>query len=897
MNNSEIFVATSPLETCIRAGDLAGTIALLRDLDRAQRASQASSLRKLAKRVKAANWDPKLSLWWGGRSSQEQTAAAQAAIFFCGNNTDRAENWAYHDQLYPFLDLLAPDELKLLASDLIQVQPVYFSVVQRLVNDGLSVRPDSDSYIIGLISLPQFNRGSRSAVLACVEADPGLLDGPLLRIFDVEGDGDSNMAAIEKYTFAEQDTWSFALLELVARGQLSRTVLLDKTLGTLERDWPQFRAGWFSRFHDRLAPTAEEMAPFAARYLGLCHSRIAPTVTLALAAAAVLLKSGVVHPAQLCEALAPVMSSGVKGQVEGALKLLDQAVSISRDLAPDASSLALRGFAHAAPDLHKKIIARLSMWGIPESAREELETMLPHVAAVHRDALAKLMGVAAPQVAAAPETDAVPAGVVAPLDPSRRLARIDDAGELLQALAYVFENGIDTDQFERALEALVRMAPALPDQRAQFSPVIKRATKVLNTDKDVARALAWLVLAVFDDVRCSANAKPTAAGELYRRVSDLSSLAALRTGLMPLSSPTHMRGFIDPAELVERIGLHQQAKVQSSVDEQVRALLRLAPGCGGEALTAARSLNQTPLVQALRYALGDDIAPGTERALFIAAARIRHPGADDVRLLDAYGCCGPDAARAARYSWQIAVRYDHPRLEYALEPALADAEPSFGAAIRHACSSSYEGFWGQREDVLWYAASMLPSSLDAYFANGLLQIGNNLDWWEAQWQNRAYLALLIDRATPVGPIGVKLLACALGGKEPGQTAMAIDAFVVVVLEQRTQPALVAQEIRAILPSGLGKCSRYAKSLASAARAHPAMPAVVCDVLGTVLDSGEGAPPKDAGALLELLLELTLANGLVLPVATRDMVARLKLSGKGKAAQKDLLIRFPVLAQA
>ena len=85
---------------------------------------------------------------------------------------------------------------------------------------------------------------------------------------DVEGTSECNLAAIDKYS-APVDSWSHILHKLCKEGVYSREVLLDRTLSALERDWPQFRAGSFSRFHGGLAPNMEIMSPHSRRYLAL----------------------------------------------------------------------------------------------------------------------------------------------------------------------------------------------------------------------------------------------------------------------------------------------------------------------------------------------------------------------------------------------------------------------------------------------------------------------------------------------------------------------------------------------------------------------------------------------------------------------------------------------------
>ncbi len=56
----------------------------------------------------------------------------------------------------------------------------------------------------------------------------------------------------------------------------------------------------------------------------------------------------------------------------------------------------------------------------------------------------------------------------------------------------------------------------------------------------------------------------------------------------------------------------------------------------------------------------------------------------------------------------------------------------------------------------------------------------------------------------------------------------------------------------------------------------------------MLDIKDAAPPNDTSALLALLLELSVANRL--PAGAIDRIGQLKLTGKAKAAQKELLAR-------
>ncbi|MFL6657853.1 MAG: DUF6493 family protein [Massilia sp.] len=898
--STAMFIPADPLDTSIHAGDFDGVLGALRGLSPVQRTQKMNALWEIDRHLRPVRFSMnKAPLpWWGMHVTPNHFEALDAALFFCGSDEVRAQMWRWNERFADALDLLEPAAIKSFVAKMYESRGWRNLLAHRLVFMGVVERPDSDEYILAIMSAPGWTTYRHDSVMRLIEADPGLVDGPLLRLFDVEGTADTNMSSFGKYTSGD-NSWEGAFLELVRRGDLTRVTLLEKTLSTLERDWPQFRAGWFSRFHDLLAPTVDELLPLRERYLGLCHSRIPPTVTLALSALANLLKHDKLDAAPLMDALVPVISSSVKGQVDAALKMLDVLVKRSPALAHAASAIVHHALAHPASEVHKKVLNRIAAWGCAEDTRTALAAMVPHISASCRDALIALAGTSdAAHVHESADAD-MEKGLLSPLDPSRRLQAIEDLDDLVQAIAYVFENDHDIDEFERVLDALGRHSALVLGEAQRFSPVVKRALKVAGGEHPVAAALAKLLISIVGQLPVTGSDENVATGvDLRRRTRDLSVLMLQHAGLTPLSCATHRRGFIDPEMLVERLHAHQLAGVISSLHEQVRALLRLAPGGSALALTRARELAQTPLVQAFRYALGDDVAAGEERALFVAAARIRHPGADDTYLLSCYGDLGPNGPRVANYDWQFIEHHysggSYLKLELLVDPPPSEqCDPAFIAVCRDRFDDSwrYRDFWGGKESSLLYSASLVPGSLQSFFANGALEIGTNIDWWEARWQDKAYLAVLIDRATPVCQPAQRMLAFALGGKEPGQTAMAIDALVAVLLEGRSEMLPVAQFMRADLLSGHGKAARYAKSLGTAAGAHGRMPAHVCQALGTMLDIGDAPVPKDFGKLIELLLELALK--FVVPVAplTIASLQKLSLSGKAKTAQKELLARL------
>ena len=124
----------------------------------------------------------------------------------------------------------------------------------------------------------------------------------------------------DKFTSSER-RWSVVLTELAAQRKISRERLLDASLDALERDFLEFRAGWFSRFHDLLAPTPDERASRVERYVRLLASRVAPTVTFAVHSLGLVANTGVALPPETIVALASAFRAKAKRTALAALSL------------------------------------------------------------------------------------------------------------------------------------------------------------------------------------------------------------------------------------------------------------------------------------------------------------------------------------------------------------------------------------------------------------------------------------------------------------------------------------------------------------------------------------------------------------------------------------------------
>jgi len=900
-----MFEPGTPLETTIHAGDADATLALLRGLSAEQRAAHRAGLMRMLKLMQAARWGSQPGAW-GAAPTPPQERSLGIAVILCGTANDVVEAMVDDDLIVSLGQEFKPRSLDGLADAMLKHSPLWIGAAQRLIAAALAPRPSADHYTLGLIALPRVSR-DKARLSNLFEADSGLRPA-LLRVFDIEGTADVSLASVDKYNHDPALGWSVILLSLVDDGLATHAQLLDRTLGALEKDWPQYRAGWFSRFHAVLAPEPTAMQPHLARYLALCASRIAPTVTLALDALHRLNAARPIDGTALLEALRPVMSASVKAQLEAAMKLLDDVVAREPSLAARASATAALALQHEAGAVQASVLKRLESWGVDGALRTQLANCASTMAAINRPRLLRLAGAGeAPAPAEAPPQPSAPPHDACPLDDDRRLAAFADVHDLVECIAHVFEHGNDVDAFERAAARLVEMAPIADADVPLFAPVRKRAAKVRQL---LPRELARLLLFVLDGTRATGHAGSDHGGNASRveglhngRIDDLMDLAAQRKHLAPLSAPTHRGGFIAADAFVDRVAAHRAAGLRSSEAEQVRGLLRLAMGVVPGVVSRARGLPDDAFTRALRYALGDDVAPGSERELFAAAARIRHPRSDDVALDARHPGLGPDAALVARYQWRVqssshtydGKTYMHHDLFVETQAAPADAPSERIAVLRHASSGQsrrYYRWWsfaGIDEGAIRLSATLLPSDPEAFLAEGARAIGNNLDWSEAQWQNRAYLELLLDPVTRMTPMACLLLALGLAGKEPGQTAIAVDALVLAHADGRLDAhARLAHALRALLATPLVKPARLHKSFLAAMRASPRIHSLVFDLLCAALQARPQDPPKDMALLLDLSLELKISGSRAVPPDVSQALAGMKLTGKARALQRKLL---------
>ncbi len=805
-------------------------------------------------------------------------------------------------------------------------------LVRRLVHEGLCERPRSSSYIHGMIVEiipPRASITLREALLA----DPALLKEEIWEVFETE----PTRGQLEGLPFrpggSSEARWETTLAALAAEGRISRTRLIDASLGGLERDFHELRARWFALMHDTLEPTLDERADRAGRYLGLASSRNPSTVKFALEALALLDTQERLEPGLLVDAIGPALLARHKATVRAALTLIDRAARRDPAVRARAAAVAVEALAHDSPAIQESALNLIERHGEPadRALAELLQSRMGTVAASQRGRLTAWLGVSPASeppeaiddgqgdlIARASALDPLIAertGVSAALavlehgggevpavdfdeteaprlDPEGLVRPVAGLDELIRRFSSVLENPEDPEELERVLDGVSRLCDQIPDDFAARTGALRaRAGCVDILTANLSRPLCGLALAWITGkphaVRY-ADLHGNLVGFFARRVLAIAGRAALRQAAPLLSAPTHKGGWIDPRVLVERVQLWASLPDHLDRIDGALAILRLAPDAGPRALALEASADlEGHYAAALRYALGSDRESiGPDARIWVAATRARAPRDDDPLVEARHPGLGPDAGQAARctlrpgphqivrtYSWGCKLIVREPPLPlthaYELPTALLHDERA-------------RGWLGRWLATLW------PIGRDSFFAAGVESILGNETTPSEVSSVRPYLEPLLDPDVPLREMARLLLAGSLSASAPELQGLATDALIAAIGDGRIDGNRLSQAVGRVLTEGLAKPSRLAKALGDAARVSPLHSLTVAHALELMM-SGLTPPPRDLHLFLELLKELLVETGerLTVPEAV-DSLRGLKVSGKTAKLARELL---------
>lgn len=718
-------------------------------------------------------------------------------------------------------------------------------LVRSMVVEGLCKTPTCEGYTLGMISSfsGYYNRGGATTE-KMLRADPALFEDEIWRIFRVEGNADASLSMARG--------WTEALLALVADGTLDRARVLRETLGALSRDFSKHKAGFYSRFYEKLGVSDEERIEHVSPLLGLLASRIGPTQTLALRELTQLFEEGHLDLQGFVAASSPALRSRTKGTSLAVLHMLGEIALRRSELAHACCTAALDAFDQVSPDVHARVVDLFETHATREvsALTQALEERLDDVAVSQRGRVEAWLGLEG-EADVAVQTDLpaliaraemLPAdvqkryGLAALCEPDREfqalpetpwlrrrclIAELDvvaDTDALIDLVAHVVEGKASPDDVERAIDGVFRLCAERPENFAERSgPLRKRVLshikKVRNFASADMQADTWRLAYAWLTGECELAASDTTRSFAFwqRRILRIVKRVASKTPGILLSTPTHTGGWIDPRTFVRRACEIPVADWE--VDDAILGLLRLAPEHRACALSSAHDI-AGEYGAAVRHALGaTGEAVGETATLWAAASRARNPDVRDEAVLAKHPHLGADGAEPCDYQAVVqrqvyehgdglsgyrGIADDDPREDgrpsLVIERSPPVREPLEAAFLAPLLQVEGSGDLPGEHYLRWLATTW-PASRDGWFARGALALYGNMNWGGAAWENAVYLETLFDHPLPFRPMAALCLAVGLTAKEPREVALATDVLIAAIGDGRVSGAMLGGAMR------------------------------------------------------------------------------------------------------
>ncbi|MDA8586488.1 DUF6493 family protein [Rhodobacteraceae bacterium] len=782
---------------------------------------------------------------------------------------------------------LQPDWLQAVVDHFVEERVFYVAQFRSLWTAGLCERPESDAIILSYYGY--------MATLNDVDED-SLLTGDVWRFFEVEGGGEDSLANHDKFLKRGQASWADQLKRYSVEGKLDRQRLLDASLEALERDFAQYRAGWYSRFHVLMAPDANEMAAWADRYLRLLASSIPPTVSFALKYVQALDKAGVLDGSNLLAALGSALQARAKGTVGAALKLLLSAAKRQTNLRAEAASKAVLALISEDAGVQGKALDAIEVLG-PETVVTELAEYVDLVAPSVRPRIVALTGVAA---------DPVPAAdIVSSPATAQPIVPVASAQDTLTSLLSLLEDPRDPFEVERAIDGVSRFGPALLANKTVLSPLRKRAKQVCKSpgESDIRFVLAMTGLALAEGQSLRAILSEQSDSQYdYAFVQKLSlqefhlarNVAIVErvikgVSLPLLALPSDTSGTVSVTDLCSRMATYRNAGVEPDLKDLELSLMRLAPKSGSaESLTTV-----TEADRAVAYALGVQVQVGPTPELWAAAWRARQSEKPDGEVAKLFKKPMPDCGVPAATELMVTAKHSEGG-EYTWIDVKAPVTPLndigccalpalFGTeARRHfdqtCCGNTYA-------DIAWASLSR-PADYEPFFRIGLI----TQDTWQKLSDNptRAYLEPLFRPGPPIELLGAGILAYYMACEDKSVSSLAIEATTTLAAEGRLSTEVFVAALKQFMMSHSLPTSRWTKAMKTVADLGAGR--FARDVIVGLLDFAPDDTPRDIGGLLELCYELHFAQNAALK-NTKAVACLETIPGGGKAARfrKKLLV--------
>lgn len=808
--------------------------------------------------------------------------------------------------------------------------------VRRLIRAGLCVRPESENYILQMLH-GHLHSHQATTLREAILQDPELLLWEIWQIFEVSPARGTIMW--DQASAEHPWSWAGTLRDLCREGKLDRARLLRASLGALERNSEARNTGWFMRFHEVLEPTADERQSMQSSYFHLLGHRVPAVAAMAVNALARLEKANTLDAAGFLESVPAVFHLRPKAAALAALRLIGKLCQRPASHAPGVAPALLAALGHTAVEVQEstiELLQKLPAKVVTSELPGCVDQLAPSAQERARQLLHSLQAPAPDAACASSDEDAIlaeagqlpspwreQAGVAAVLaalegngelpavnfDPmavprladENRLTPITTLDELIERLTVAVEGLEDAIEFELLLDGLSRLCDQRPDDmKARVSPLVHRFCEMMAargylTGYGLRAALFRLVErwadAVFPRVTPGDDRKDLVAF-LNIRIDFLKARMRRQEAAPLLACPTHRLGWIDAADMLQRLTWYQEHRLEPSSYDFIQGLLRLAPDRKSQVLAAAGKL-QGENAAAFRFALGGDLEGSLPTPLLVAAARARSPFADLSDLAASRDELGPDAFQPARYHFKVEVVNKFRGMGVSLaDVSVAPELPAFDAmrslptVLLHTWHIAVHSAFSGANGLHRWAATVWPANLEPCFAAGVSVRSPGYSDADLFRQRAIYLEPLFDADVPFTEMAQTLLALTLTQKEPEVSRLAADALIELIGDGRCAGPELGTVLGRLMRAGLINLTRLANQLDNVARVSLLHTHVAAHIMQATCATLRD-PPRDLHQALGPLLQWLTATGAGVSDACRTLLEKAR-TGKTALLAKKLL---------
>lgn len=854
-------------ETILLNGKIAEVGSFLSNLSSEERSGLASiALKIFRKTCKGKVVVNQNKIGWEFPLGYDVTYCSTIAVICTAEGSELLElNWktvpdeCFEDDL---LKSLRPPGLSVLGDIILDKHPRHIYLLRKQFKDGLIPKPQSELYYQSLMGWRDHKLSLKELLLD----NKDVLEEDLWHFFEIEGNGELSLAAVDKYS-APNQSWTEALCDLAQEGLIDRQKLLDASLSALSRGFAQFRATWHSSLHEKLEPTVQERSARLAQYGDLMANPVPTVASFALKAIESIDKHSGLPVDFVKQNLPAAMSSQTKSNAASAISILQRAVKKDKAFALTAAEIMCEGLYNPAPEIQEKVLdfleknltdtqlSTLKLERFCDSAAASTKghlnslikkqtpsgssTTKPKAATTSADKQAP----SAKETAPSQESQELPQALTAsiyqhqtdsnngwPLNLSASVAPILSAAQLIERASYCLENCNEVEEIENVLNGISSIDCRNNSEFAALAkPLTKRAKTIIDKKsyKSAAHgffaAMLWSWLtgdidyfvtldpAKQTDETLSGINRWVSAFEslLYQRM--LVTLQRLHVGtFLPLpGSPTNKGGWLDASVFLSRCKTWQESKKTIEPIELVFVLIRIPEA---QRQTVATS----------------GVCP---EVLKLAIESI---GAPDKNVL--------------QKALQVFKNQEPLVVQIAREVPLPLAERKLWRDVVFEST--------QHLDVIRWQAISAPAMRESFLERAIKPALGQITYADVSVRAlRGYFEVLCESGAPLGEYAYSLLTIGLFLSDPEISGLSVDALILAIDEKRLEIAKLAKQVISLLFGEYGKHERLARSLKELARVSDLHRNAVIQLQQSVLRRSDIPAKNEIWAVLELLHEL------------------------------------------